>query len=246
MMSRTARQPSSTDIYHVILRGINKQQIFYDTEDYDYFIGLLERFKAVSQYEVYAYCLMGNHVHLLIKTSVEPLDRVFRRIGSAFVYWYNLKYQRVGHLFQDRFKSEAVEDDQYFLTVLRYILRNPVKAGICTSPADYPYCNIDDLLSGKVLSLPCDLSIKELTDFIMQDTDDTCMEISDKPRRGVTDAAAKDLIQSEFGSLSPVISPENRESTALSIQRLSKKGVSIRQLSRLTGISKSVIERMLG
>ena len=245
-MSRTARQLSSTNIYHVILCGINQQQIFFDEEDYEYFIGLLDRFKKISGYEIYAYCLMGNHIHILIKVSEEPLDKVFRRIGAAFVYWYNLKYQRAGHLFQDRYKSEAVEDDRYFLTVLRYILRNPVKAGLCASPADYPYSNIQDFLTGKAHSLPCDLSAKEMADFIMQDVEETCMDISDAPRKGVTEAAAKELIKGEFGPVSPVINAENRESIALSIQRLSEKGVSIRQLSRLTGISKSVIERMLG
>ena len=90
-MSRTARQKSSTDIYHVILRGINRQQIFYDEEDYEYFISLLDRFKNISHYEIYAYCLMGNHIHILIKTPEEPLEKIFRRIGASFVYWYNLK-----------------------------------------------------------------------------------------------------------------------------------------------------------
>ena len=244
-MSRSARQRSSTDIYHVILRGINRQQIFYDEEDYEYFISLLDRFRDISCYEIYAYCLMGNHIHLLIKTGKESLETVFRRVGASFVYWYNLKYQRVGHLFQDRYKSEAVEDDRYFLTVLRYILRNPVKAGICPSPEDYPYSNIKEITADNPPSLPCDLSGKQLRDFLLQEEDDVCMDISDTVRKGVTEAAAKKLILEEFAALSPVISKENREWAEQSIRRLSEKGLSIRQLSRLTGISKSVIERML-
>ncbi len=63
---------------------------------------------------------MGNHVHLLMKEEKEKIERIFRRIGARYVYWYNWKYKRYGHLFQDRFKSEAVEDDTYFVTVLRY------------------------------------------------------------------------------------------------------------------------------
>ena len=244
-MPRTARQSGSTNIYHVILRGINKQQIFFDEEDYEYFIRLLERFKSISHYELYAYCLMGNHVHLLIKASEEPLSRIFRRIGASFVYWYNLKYQRTGHLFQDRFKSEAVEDERYFLTVLRYIFNNPVKAGMCDSPEDYPYSNIKDFISKKNPALPCDISTKDLLNFIMQSTDETCMEISETPRKGVTEETAKKLILDELGIIAPVISSENRSSIEVSIRRLSKKGVSIRQLSRLTGISKSMIEKML-
>ena len=188
---------------------------------------------------------MGNHIHILIKTPEEPLEKIFRRIGASSVYWYNLKYQRAGHLFQDRFKSEAVEDDRYFLTVLRYILRNPVKAGLCISPADYPYSNINDFLNEKKSSFPSDISEKELLEFITQDEDDSCMDVADAPRKGVTESTAKELIRNEFGDVSPVINSKNRESTELSIQRLSEKGLSIHQLSRLTGISKSIIERIL-
>ena len=244
-MSRRARQRSGTDIYHVILRGINRQQIFYDEEDYDYFIRLLNRFQKVSQYEVYAYCLMGNHIHLLIKVHQESLGTIFQRIGASFVYWYNLKYQRVGHLFQDRFKSEPVENERYFLTVMRYIFRNPVKAGICTSPFDYPYSNAKAVISQGGPAFPCDITDDELADFIAQEHEDICMDISEEPRRGVTESAAKNLIRKEFGTLFPTMSKENRQALNASIIRLVKQGVSIRQLSRLTGISKSIIERAI-
>ncbi len=73
---------------------------------------------------------MGNHIHLLLKEEKEELGIIMRRIGSSYVYWYNWKYKRCGHLFQDRYKSEAVEDERYLLTVLRYIYQNPLKAGL--------------------------------------------------------------------------------------------------------------------
>lgn len=241
-MPRTARRKSETCIYHVILRGVNRQQIFFDEEDFEYFISLLDRFRDISHYELYAYCLMGNHVHLLLKTTDEPLETIFRRIGASFVYWYNLKYQRSGHLFQDRFRSEPVEDDRYFLTAVRYILRNPVKAGICKKPEDYPYSNIVDFINPGQRTVPCPISI----DFINQDNDDQCLDISEANRYGLTDAAAKKLIQSEFGAL-PFGRPGkgDRKDLYRSIQRMAEKGISIRQLSRLSGISKSIIEAAL-
>ncbi len=244
-MARQARQKSKTDIYHVILRGINRQQIFMDDEDYQHFIGLMDRYRDISHYEVYAYCLMGNHIHLLIQTQDEPLEVIFRRIGGSFVYWYNLKYQRVGHLFQDRFKSEAVEDDAYFLTVLRYILRNPVKAGICASPEQYPYSSIHRLFSQDGHTLPCAITMTDLAEFITQDNADRCMEITDEPHRGMPDSVAREWILREFGTPSPLVSRETRAAIEQSIHRLSERGVSIRQLSRLTGISKSIIEKAL-
>ena len=129
-MPRQARRLSESGIYHIMLRGINRQQIFEDPEDYDKFIDVLKACKEVSGFEIYAYCLMGNHIHLLIKPDKEPLELIFKRIGSRYVYWYNWKYNRTGHLFQDRFKSEPVDSDEYFLTVLRYIHCNPVKSGL--------------------------------------------------------------------------------------------------------------------
>jgi REP element-mobilizing transposase RayT len=89
----------------------------------------LGTYKAEFNCQICAYCLMKNHVHLLIRIGQEDLQHFMRKVGAKYVYWYNWKYDRVGGLFQDRYKSEPVEDDGYFLTVLRYIHQNPVKAG---------------------------------------------------------------------------------------------------------------------
>ena len=108
-MPRTERKKSITGIYHVMLRGINKQQIFEDDEDNGKFLQTICDCKALSGFELYGYCLMGNHAHLLMKEGEESLGQVFRRIGARYVYWYNRKYKRCGHLFQDRFRSETIE-----------------------------------------------------------------------------------------------------------------------------------------
>jgi hypothetical protein len=82
---------------------------------------------------------MDNHIHLLLKEGQEPIATTMKKIGTSYVYYYNWQYNRKGYLFQDRYKSEPVEDDAYFLTVLRYIHQNPVKAGITDDPATYPW-----------------------------------------------------------------------------------------------------------
>ena len=110
-MPRQARRKSESGIYHVMLRGINKQVIFEDEEDSLKFLETLKNYKAISGYKIFAYCLMSNHIHLLLKVEKENLDLIIKRIASSYVYWYNWKYHRSGHLFQDRFKSEPVEDD---------------------------------------------------------------------------------------------------------------------------------------
>ena len=100
-----------------MLRGINGQIIFEDKEDYEKLVQIIIDYKEVCEYEIYAYCFMSNHIHLLIKEGREDLEIVFRRIGARYVYWYNRKYKRSGHLFQDRYKSEAVKNDKYLLGI---------------------------------------------------------------------------------------------------------------------------------
>ena len=119
-MPRKAREKSSTGIYRAMLRGINAQKIFEDNEDYERIIQTIAKYKEVCGYEIHAYCLMRNHIHVLLKEGKEDLGIVFKRIGASYGNWYNHKYRRNGHLFQDRYKSEVVENDIYFLTVLRY------------------------------------------------------------------------------------------------------------------------------
>lgn len=138
-MPRAARRKSSTNIYHIMIRGINQQNIFADEEDYEKFIDTLEKYNKKIEFEIYAYCLLDNHVHLLMKEGNEPLSNTMKRIGASYVYWYNWQYNRKGHLFQDRYKSEVVENDAYFLTVLRYIHQNPVKAGLTNKIESYKW-----------------------------------------------------------------------------------------------------------
>lgn len=251
-MPRTARKKSHSQIYHVMLRGINKQQIFFDKEDNEYFIGLLKRYRDSCGYQLRAYCLMGNHVHLLLQEGEnKTTGEIIRHIGSAYVYWYNLKYERTGHLFQDRFKSEPVESESYLLTVFRYILMNPVKAGICTRAEQYPYNSAKEYFYGTegitdtslIKSL---LNQEAMKEYIYQSNEDQCIEMEDTVRKRVTDEAAEQLIRSELGGVHPTVGKaKERQTLNIAIQNLVHSGVSIRQLSRLTGISKKIIENAL-
>ena len=248
-MPRTARTKSPTGIYHVMLRGVNRRQIFFDEEDNERFISILNSYKSAYGHELYAYCLMGNHVHLLLKEGTEDIGMLFRRMGASFAWWYNNKYDRTGHIFQDRFKSEPVGTEQYLFTVLRYILRNPVTAGICTSPGDYPYSSASEYIgidSGITdTSFILDVIDREsLVQYIMQENNDKCLEMENVSRKGVTDTVAVEMIKKEFGTLTPEPGRKSdRAAFSDSVARLYRKGISIRQLSRLTGISRGILQR---
>lgn len=252
-MPRRAREKSNTGIYHVMIRGINKQIIFKDNEDYEKLIQTIKEYKEVCGYEIYAYCLMSNHIHLLIKEGKEELGIVFRRIGARYVYWYNNKYVRIGHLFQDRYKSEAVEDDKYFMTVLRYIHQNPVKAGIESDIAKYQwssyneYLGINSICDTKfALSFFADdekIAIELFQRFNKEENKDKCLDYEEEAR--INDIEAAKIIIEVAGIENAMqIKSFEKEKRNKIIKQLKNRGLSIRQIERLTGISFGVIRNI--
>jgi putative transposase len=249
-MPRGARKKSYSGMYHVVLRGINKQRIFEDNQDYRKFLETIKTNKDKSGYIVYAYCLMNNHIHLLIKEGNESLGNTFRRIGASFVYWYNWKYSRYGHLFQDRYKSEPVETDSYFLTVLRYIHQNPTKAGMVKEIEQYPWNSYreyttkaeicDTKFALKLFSEDYQEALELWQKFNQAENNDQCLEYDDGTR--LNDTEATELLQSIVGVKIPSeIQRYEKQKRNLVIRKLKDKGLSIRQISRLTGISFGVI-----
>ena len=129
-MTKMPRKISESKIYHITLLSNNHQIIFEEPEDYDKFWWILNDYKKKCGFFLYAYCLMPNHIHLLIKEGQIPISQVIQRIEVRFVLWYNNKYDRDGHLFHNRFGSEPVEDETYFLKAVRYIHLNPVNPSL--------------------------------------------------------------------------------------------------------------------
>lgn len=139
-MPRIARLISATGIYHVLSRGHNRRAIFLDTHDYQCYLDELTRFKETFPCQCYHFCLMPNHVHLLVKTErLELLTAIMRRVQQTYQFHWRRRYGLVGHLWQGRFKSIPIEKEAYLLECGRYIDRNPVRAGLCKIPEEYPW-----------------------------------------------------------------------------------------------------------
>ena len=252
-MPRTERMKSCTGIYHVMLRGINQQNIFVDDEDNERFIATLARYQKESEYELYAYCLMGNHVHLLMKEGNETLGNTMGRIGASYVYWYNWQYGRKGHLFQDRYKSEPVQDDAYFLTVLRYIHQNPLKAGLVKSIDEYKWSSFNEYIKeAEIVNVDYALAmfannrktaLKGFKEFHMAANDDQCLEITPR-KKTVSDKKIRQFVLEQFNIELASLQNEDPK-TQIEVLRCLKKleGSSLRQLSRLTGLTVNKIYR---
>ena len=138
-MARQWRIEFPGAIYHVISRGNGGQDIFLTDDDREMFLGLLEELSERFNIEIYAYVLMGNHYHVLLKTSEPNLSKAMQWFGTNYTRKFNLNHHSNGHLFQGRFKSIIVENDAYLTRLSCYVHRNPLRAGIVDRIAEYKW-----------------------------------------------------------------------------------------------------------
>lgn len=252
---RGPRERSRSGVYHIILRGINRQDIFYDDDDYQRFKETVHQMKAEEQFSVYGFCLMTNHVHLLIRENTDSISRIMSRIGTSYAYWYNRKYGRSGHVFQGRYSSECIENDSYLLTVVRYIHNNPLKAGIVKRSEEYNWSSIHSYYGereyplgfaepGMVLGIFHEQAEKAMAgfrEFMEQENADKCLEDEVKQRK--TDNEVKSEIERLLNGkpLGRLQALERAERNEILRQVKQMDGVSLRQIARVTGFSVDII-----
>ena len=254
-MARAARERSESCIYHVVLRGINRQDIFFDDDDFQRFLETIEQKKSESQFDLYGYCLMSNHVHILVREKSDKISRIMSRIGTSYAWWYNRKYDRSGHVFQGRYGSECVEDDTYLFTVIRYIHNNPVKAKIVKEAEDYRWSSIHAYYGGReypvgiteaefilgMINENKTEAFKEFKEFMKQENDDNCLDDQIKLRK--TDGELRVEIEAMLNGEPLGILLELDKSQRQEILRTIKQseGVTQRQIARVTGLNQSIV-----
>ncbi len=258
-MTRKIRTKSSTGIYHVMLRGINRQDIFEDAVDYRKMIlilrGLVERFDEQGQRlpplcTVYAYCLMSNHIHLLIQEKSEDISGIAKRVGIAYAAYFNKRYERNGHLFQDRFRSEPVDNMEYFVILLRYIHQNPVKGGLVARVADYPWSSWGEYASN-VSGFCCVEAVfkhipsKDLEELVNSSVDGFEDTLDIESKASMKDHEVRTFLMENYGISNPLtiqsLEKTRRNEVLLSARTM---GAGIRQLSRMTGVSFGLIQKL--
>ena len=251
-MARQARQRGDSGIYHVMLRGINQTQLFYDVEDRQFFLERLSRLRSDGSFKLRAYALMGNHAHLLLEERTEKLSVTVKRLTVGYSRWFNNKYDRTGYLFQGRFRSEPVDDDAYLLTVVKYIHLNPVRAGEkINSWTSYDgYLQASELVdTDLVLSLfaPDDSTARARFQEFLQapsPTTDTVLGTGEPNR--LSDAQAIKLITSlEQVDTCTQLLELDKPTRDEAIIHLKDAGLTIRQISRLTGINRGIVSELI-
>jgi len=138
-MARPLRIEFAGGLYHITSRGNAQQDIYTDNHDRAAFLELIDKTRARFVWQVHAYCLMGNHYHLLIETGTPTLARGMKLLNGCYTQFFNRKHRRVGHLFQGRYKAILVDKESYLLELARYIVLNPVRAGMVRTAAQWEW-----------------------------------------------------------------------------------------------------------
>lgn len=246
-MPRCMRLKSSTNIYHVIWRGVARQNIFCEEYDFKKFLWILSDYKKEYGFEVYAYCLMTNHIHLLIKA--ENISNVMKVLGGKYAQWFNTKYTRIGHLFQDRFLSEPVENEKYLLTVIRYIHQNPIKAFITDRVSEYRWSSFNSYIyQSEIVDTKFILEIiskKQFIEFNNMLTNDCCLDIKESFQK-ITDEKAVELMKKELGCEAlDYFKTLAQDKQSKVIKVLLKNKVSKRQIERFLKCNRRKIDKLL-
>lgn len=246
---RKPRQTAESNIYHVIVRGAGRQIIFEDDADRQRYLDDLGRYAAQREVDILAWCLMSNHVHLLLEGGLDSISSLMQMLGSEYAQYFNRRYDRVGPLFQGRYKSEPVESEEYLLTVVRYIHDNPARAGIAPA-ATYRWSSYDEYVGTPVLCRTArvmDILGSKGQFLVLHESPSTARGHSvmdcESPRRlgsdALTEWAESLLGEADFRHLKEL----PREQRDRKIALLRSSGMSIRQIERITGIGRNIIAR---
>ena len=247
-MPRCARRVSESGYYHVMLRGNGRQVIFEDDADRRAFLEVLSEAMSSRAIEIVAWCLMSNHVHLLLTDANARLSDAIHAITTSYAGHFNRRFDHVGSVFAGRFKSVPVEDDAQLVAAVRYIHDNPVKAGICAAPDEYPWSSYHEYVGEPwitsveiVLDLLGGVDQFELFSLAPRPTGYCFMSGARVPEEDSADVARAAIYPLALADVKTV---EGRERVrTLSLMR--DAGLSVRQIERLTGVGRYAIEKSL-
>lgn len=266
-MPRKARLISPTQVYHVMLRGIDRRNIFMEDDDFLSFLQCLKIAQAKDSLEIMAFCLMDNHVHLIVKEEdYGMLSISMHRIANAYAKYHNHKYERCGHLFENRFKSQVIDTDRYFLRALRYVHRNPILASMVTSVGAYPWSSHQDYLRAYSAMGGCATSNKpplidtnrlmsrlpQLESYLnlMNTDDEDDVEgasqhpqlFEDRKKDAITDSALHKVLTEAYDLDNfHLLNFKDRNDSILTIYK--NYNTSTRQLARILQMTRSMIHR---
>jgi REP element-mobilizing transposase RayT len=163
VMARRKRIQDSHLVFHVMTRGNGRMTIFKDEDDHRYFLSLFSDVMQDFEIQVWNFCSMPNHTHATLQPTAPNLSKAMKRLNGCYAQWWNRRHDHIGHVFQDRFKSQVVQTDRHLLELCRYVPLNPVRARLVSSPTDWPWSSYGWILGTRpapsFLTVDCTLRL---------------------------------------------------------------------------------------
>ena len=255
-MPRHSRTYSFSKIYHIIFRGINKQKIFLDDQDKEVFLKKLLDIKSEFKFQIFSYCLMINHVHLVSKIEDEFLSSGMKSLLIRYSSYFNKKYERIGTFVQDRFKSKNIENQKYFLDVCKYVHRNPENAHICKTE-DYKWSSYKEyvgeskIIDKEELMKYFNNDINEFINFTTKPNLNDIDKFSDYEIYGkLKDDQVLNILMNKFNlkdietTINFFKTKNDMELTKFITQIKNIEGISLSQISRILEIDRRKLKKM--
>ena len=249
-MPREKREKANSKIYHVMCRALNKQTLFDEEEDYLFYLKQLKDSSQKYKVRIYGYCLMTNHVYILIFDKSEMMNQFMKSINTSYAKYYNKKYGRTGYVFNDRYHSEPVENMKYLLTVIRYIHQNPVKAMICKNTYDYKFTSMHayrrnvgnylQIVNTKPIYKKFDK--KEFLAWNEMENHDRCMDVMNNKLKD--EDVAKLLYKTTNVKNKKEYLEKSEAEKAVAVMKLIDISIPLVQLSRVSGIYYNKIQKL--
>lgn len=253
-MPRCTRKFGNKRINHVIMRGVNKQMIFLDKQDKEKMLKEIKNTKEKYAYELYAYVIMPNHVHMLIYDRECNLSLIMNSLQTRYVSYFNKKYERVGHLFQDRYFNKAIEDEDYLKNTIKYIHKNPEKAFLCKTE-EYQWSSyheyvqkeqsiVDITMFLEMLESDRKIALKKFEEYHKQNEENKFSDsIEYELQTRLTDEQLVEALieRLEIDNIQKIQQYNKRIIGELLKEVTKIPYISINQLSRVTGINRKVL-----
>lgn len=249
-MSRKPRIESESGMYHVFARGVGRQLIFEDDADRVFLKRQIGKLADRFDVSILAWAFMGNHLHFLLNADMGAISKFMQRMQTSYACHFNVKYDHVGHLFQGRFGSQPIRDEAQLLMAVRYIHLNPVQGGLSATP-DYKWSSYPEYLGVPDL---CDTSLvwsafgdkETFLDFHEKPSEERFIDVEGVECRyaQISEDQISRVAESELGDgWQERLRKADRGARDSSLRALKRRGLSIRQIERLTGIGRGIIQR---
>lgn len=231
--------------YHIINRGVEKRNVFLEKEDKDKFLEILCKEFEIYDAILHSYILMDNHYHLLIQTNKSNLSDLMRQVNSKYAMYFNKKYDRVGHLWQDRFKSWYIQNENYLWVLFKYIELNPIKANIVDEFGKYYRSFVYDVLNKKVLKCAKESIFlkKDILKYLDIELSENELNVLEKIQK---ESLRIKIFDDEKKDISKYLKQEyaNKEERNKAIIYAYKQGFKKSEIARFLGVSLSLISKI--